>query len=115
MLGAIRDLTNDDFDSRTLEADHIVVVVFWASWCGPCIGLLEEMAILSKETSTEILKLNVDKHEKPGIKYKVLSIPQVNVFSGGQAVQSFVGYKPLRKIREELSLWLSPLDSPGGE
>ncbi|MCL2556355.1 MAG: thioredoxin family protein [Firmicutes bacterium] len=82
------DLNIDNFDS--IIADGKVLVDFWASWCGPCInqlGILEEI----KNPAYKICKVNVDENKELAKRFKVMGIPALMAFEGGQLINSKTG------------------------
>ena len=87
-------LTDKDFE-ETIKKNKIVVVDFWAEWCGPCrmfAGTFEEF---SKE-NTEVLcaKVNVDQAPATSGKYNVMSIPTIMIFKDGKTVAQKTGALP---------------------
>ncbi|MDH3981962.1 MAG: thioredoxin [Kiritimatiellaceae bacterium] len=85
-------LNKANFD-KTIKAEGVVIVDFWASWCGPCRvqgPILEELA---KEVGTKavIAKVNVDENSELATKYKIQSIPTLIVFKDGKVKKQLVG------------------------
>jgi thioredoxin 1 len=102
-------VTDDTFGTEVLEADKVVLVDFWAPWCGPCrqvAPVLEEIAKEHGETLT-VVKLNTDENPKVSAQYGITSIPTLNVYKGGELVKSIIGAKPKQILVRELSDWLA--------
>ena len=74
----------------------LVLVEFYADWCGPCkmiAPVLDELAT-ELEGTVKIVKVNVDNCQSVAAEYKVMSIPTLILFKDGQAVQQTVGFQP---------------------
>ncbi|WP_235070678.1 thioredoxin [Turicibacter sp. TJ11] len=74
----------------------LVLVDFYADWCGPCkmiAPVLDELAT-ELEGTVKIVKVNVDNCQSVAAEYKVMSIPTLILFKDGQAVQQTVGFQP---------------------
>lgn len=95
-MGATQAVTDATFTSAVLQSDKPVLVDFWAEWCAPCRKvepLLEEIAGEMGDKVT-IVKLNIDENPETAMAYRVMSVPTLTVFKGGQPVQSVAGAKP---------------------
>ena len=89
-------VTDSSFADDVLNSDKLVLVDFWAEWCGPCrmvAPVLEEIASDHAETLT-IAKLNVDENPATARDFNVQGIPTLILFKGGEAVKQIVGAKP---------------------
>jgi thioredoxin 1 len=92
----MESVTDKTFVSTVLQSDKPVLVDFWAEWCAPCrkvTPLLEEIAKEMGDRVT-IVKLNIDENPETALAYRVMSVPTLTVFKGGQPVKSVAGAKP---------------------
>ena len=79
------------FDRHILNHKGIVLVDFWAAWCGPCKTLGPILDNVSTKVSQKIVKVNVDEESNLANKYKIRSIPTMIVFKDGKAIDTMVG------------------------
>ena len=89
----------DNFDN--LISDGVVVVDFFANWCGPCRMLgpvLEELS--NSRNGIKVVKVNVDEEEELARRFGVMSIPALFLFKDGKQVDNKVGFMPLSDIEE---------------
>lgn len=97
---AIGEVNDQNFAQET--ADGLVLVDFWAPWCGPCkmiAPVLEELDGDMADT-VKIVKLNVDDNQETAGKYGVMSIPTLLLMKDGNVVDQVVGFQPKEALEE---------------
>ncbi len=93
-MGAnVLQFTDDNFDNEVLKSDIPVLVDFTATWCGPCKALAPVIENLAAEggSTFKVGKLDIDDAASVARKYRVMSVPTVMVFKGGQVAAQHVG------------------------
>jgi thioredoxin 1 len=101
-------VTDSSFAGDVLNSDKLVLVDFWAEWCGPCrmvAPVLEEIGSDHSETLT-IAKLNVDENPATARDFNVQGIPTLILFKGGEPVKQIVGAKPKAALLADLRDYL---------
>lgn len=95
-------LTSDNFEEEVINFDGLVLVDFWASWCGPCKMIAPIIEEISEEygdnEKVKIAKLNVDENGDIAQQYGIMSIPALKFFKGGEVVDEIVGMQPKEAI-----------------
>ena len=100
---SVRNITSENFESEVLNADKVVLLDFFASWCGPCrmvSPVIDEIA----EEYEEILvgKVDVDKESDLAAKFQVYSIPTLVVMKDGKVLSQETGAKSKDQILKML-------------
>lgn len=101
-MSSVTTLTGDDFDSFTSQGG-VVLVDFWAPWCGPCkrIGpIVDELA--GEMTDVKFGKLNTDENQAAAAGHGVMSIPTLMIYKDGEKVDSIVGALPKPALQAAL-------------
>ena len=86
-------LTKDNFEMEVVKAEELVMIDFWASWCGPCRAVAPIMDELASEFDgkVKICKVNVDEESELAQRYRVMSIPTIILFKSGQMADKIIG------------------------
>ena len=98
-------VTDESFD-RVLDSHNLVLIDFWAPWCGPCKKVSPILDEISNERGLWVGKLNVGENPIKSAEYSVTSIPYMVLFKSGKPVKTIIGAKPKHLILEELSEWI---------
>ena len=100
----MQTITANEFEKDVLQAEGLVLVDFGAAWCGPCRRLEPELNAVAADMAGQVTIYKVDVDASPDIasQYGVQSIPQMNVFKGGQMVDRMMGLQPKAAIETRL-------------
>lgn len=96
--------TNNNFD-QLIKSDKLVIVDFWATWCGPCRMLSPVLDEVEAELSDklEVVKVNVDDADEVAARYRIMSIPTLLFFKNGEIVDKTVGAMPKNVLLEKIT------------
>lgn len=97
-------VTDENFD-EAIKSNGLILIDFWAEWCGPCKKVSPILDEISKEHGILIGKLNIDENPVKPVEYSVSSIPTMVLFEDGVVIKTIIGAKPKHKMLEELSPW----------
>jgi thioredoxin 1 len=98
-------LTDTTFDTE-VSTNSLILVDFWADWCGPCKKVSPILDEISEETGLLIGKLNVDENPEKSLEFAVSSIPTMVLFKDGKPIHTIIGAKPKHVMLKELSEWI---------
>lgn len=89
----------EEKEFEELIKEGLVLVDYYADWCGPCQMLTPVLEELSKKNETlKIVKINVDEFQQLAVQNKVLSIPAIKIYKDGKLVNQTVGYQELEDL-----------------
>lgn len=100
---SVLKITNDNFQTEVMESEKVVLLDFYADWCGPCrmVGpIVEEIA--EENENIKVGKINVDEQPALAARFQVSSIPLLVVMKDGQIVKQSLGARPKNQILEML-------------
>jgi thioredoxin 1 len=102
-------LTDNTFSTDVEKGSGVVLVDFWATWCGPCkmIAPIVEQIAAENDGKITVGKLDVDQNGETAMKYGVMSIPTLILFKDGQPVERLVGYQPKERLMAKISRHLN--------
>ena len=101
-------LTDANFEAEVLQHQGLVMVDFWATWCGPCRMLAPVVEELAKEYAgkVKVCKLNTDDGAETSTKYRITSIPTIIFFKNGEVAGQVVGSHSKAALQEKLNALL---------
>lgn len=96
-------LTDSNFD-QTIEKYSLIVVDFWAPWCGPCRMVSPIIEQLASELSGKVVfgKVNVDENPRIASTFGIRSIPTISIFKNGRVIDSFVGAASKSQLQSKI-------------
>lgn len=102
---SIINLTKDSYHNEVMGTEKVVVIDFWATWCGPCKMMAPVVEEIAKDyPDVKICKVNVDEEPELSNAFKIVSIPTIVVIKNGEIIDSVVGYRPKEDIEKIIKL-----------
>ncbi len=108
-MGDAISVETSSWETEVSNATELVMVDFWAVWCGPC----QTIAPIVDELATEyygrvkVLKLNTDENPEIATKFHVMSIPSLIFFKDGEPIDKLVGAQSKQKFKETIDRLLA--------
>ena len=97
-------LNDQNFDDALARAEGVLMVDFWAEWCGPCRAIAPVLDDLARESAGRVTlaKVNVDENPSLAARYGIRSIPTILLVKGGTVVDQVVGAVPKAQLKKKL-------------
>ena len=114
MSELVAQATAGNWDAEVGQVDELVMVDFWAVWCGPCqmvAPIVEELA-KEYEGKLKVMKLNTDEVPEIAGKFQIMSIPTILFFKNGQPVEKIVGARPKTQFKQVIDSLLAQHSAP---
>jgi thioredoxin 1 len=104
-VGSARIVTDESFEQDVLKNARPVIVEYWAEWCPPCRQVAPVLDAIAVEhaATIDVVKLNVDENPQIALKYAVMQVPTLNLFSGGEVVKQVIGARSKSSLLREFA------------
>lgn len=99
-------INEQQYEQEVLTSQGLVLLDFFASWCGPCRMLSPELEQLEAENNIPVYKMDVDECQNVPRQFGVMSIPTVCIFVDGKFQEKFLGYRTKEDILELLQKFM---------
>ena len=108
-MSDVSEVTTSTWDDEVIKAQGLVMIDFWAAWCGPCRIISPTVEELSKEYSgkVKVLKLNTDENSDIASRYQVMGIPTLMFFKDGTKLDQIVGVVPKQFLKAKIDSFLT--------
>jgi thioredoxin 1 len=104
MIFMAREINFDEYNNEVLTSDKLVLIDFFATWCGPCKMLAPVIEQVSGENAdVMVVKVDVDKNPELAVLYKVASIPTLVFLKEGKLVKEHVGFASKTEIQNMIN------------
>ncbi len=101
-------LNNSQFYNKIKNSDKLVVIDFFATWCGPCKMLTPIFESLSNEMSDKVDfgKIDIDRSLEVAQEFNIVSVPTMIIFKNGKMVEKMVGFTPKEQLKSKIQAHL---------
>lgn len=102
-MGKVIDVTDSTFDDVINNTEGIVLVDFWAAWCGPCRVLGPVLDDIAKDSDVTVAKVDMMVNKQLASRFAIRNIPTVHIYKNGEKVSQFIGLQPKEGIEKIIS------------
>jgi len=108
MAEGIVTATTATWDEEVIKHNGLVMVDFWAVWCGPCRMIAPTVEEMAKDYAgkLKVVKLNTDENPEIASQYKIMGIPTLMLFKNGEKVEQIVGAVPKSQLQSKVDAFL---------
>jgi thioredoxin 1 len=105
----IKEISAPQFEQEVLKSDKLVLVDFWAPWCGPCQMLTPQLKLLAEDPELkdklQVIKVNVEEpaNQLFSVIFQINTIPHMKLFRGGKIVGQILGFKPAAALKADIA------------
>ena len=101
---AIKNLTKENFDEE-LNQEKLVIIDFWAPWCGPCQAMTPVFEQISNEFSekAKFCKVNVDEQPEISQEFKISGIPSISFIKNKEEIERLVGFNTKESLKTKIN------------
>ncbi|WP_278045737.1 thioredoxin [Clostridium butyricum] len=97
----VKHINEKEFENEVLKGNGVVVVDFFATWCGPCKMLAPVLEEVQDEMkSVKIVKIDIDQNPDAAAEYGVKNIPTIKIFKDGKELTTNVGFMPKESLKD---------------
>ncbi len=100
-----KELDSGNFNEEINNTEKLVLVDFYATWCGPCKMLAPVVSEIAEQykDKLEVYKVNIDENQELALKYDIMSIPTLIFFKKGEAVNTSVGFCSKSELEDKIN------------
>ena len=99
---SVLKITKENYETEVLKSDKLVLIDFYADWCGPCKMMSPIIDEIAEEVGDKIKvgKINVDENQELAIQYNIVSIPTLMFLKNGKLLKTIVGFHSKGELNE---------------
>lgn len=109
MSEAVTSVTVDTFEKVVIQSPNLIMVDFWATWCGPCKIVAPVVEELAQEYAGKVnfAKLNTDENPDIASRFNIRGIPTLIFFKDGKVLDQIVGAVPKAQLKSKIDSFLA--------